>query len=105
VTSARALTAADLGLDGTDAIVQGTMRVKGGRALVKVDYLGSEKGLGTAGLKAFGRLKEAAKAEGATSLRIETSPIIESSGRLRTILGKQGFQSRPNGTMFYEGGL
>jgi RHS repeat-associated protein len=105
VTSSRALSAADLGLEGTDAIVQGTFRIKAGRALVKVDYLGSETGLGRAGLGAWSKLQKAARAEGATSIRVETSPVIEMTGKLQRILSKLGFQSRPNGTMFYEGGL
>ncbi|XYI04238.1 RHS repeat domain-containing protein [Sorangium sp. So ce1128] len=105
VTISRALTQADFGFEGTDADIQGTFRVKDGRALVKVDYLGSANGVGRLGPRAWSRLQDAARAEGATSIRVETTPVIEQTGRLTKILSKLGFQSRPNGTMFYEGGL
>ncbi len=99
----RALTAADMGLAGTDAIVEGTMSVKNGQAIAKVAYLGSPGGLGSAGLRVFGALKNAARAEGATGLRIETTRIIEPTGRLQPLLKALGFQLRTNGTMFFEG--
>lgn len=105
VTTSRALVAADLGLEGTDAIVQGTIRIKDGRALVKVAYLGSPTGLGRAGRSVLPSLRATAAAEGATALRIETTPIIESTGRLLKVLEKMGFQQRANGSMFFEGAL
>ncbi len=101
----RALTAADLGLEGTDAIVEGTFRMSSGRAIVKVDYLGSPTGLGRAGLRAWSSLQNTARQAGASSLRVETTPIIEQTGQLQRILLRLGFQGRANGTMFFERGL
>ncbi len=105
MTSSRALTQSDFGLEGTDAEIQGTIRVKDGRALVKVEYLGSAQGLGRLGPRAWSRLHPAARTEGATSIRVETTPVIEHTGRRMRVLSKLGFRSRPNGTMFYEGQL
>jgi hypothetical protein len=69
-----------------------------------VRYLGKpEQGLGAGLLGARKALGTAAKAEGASTLRIETSRVIEGSGRLAPILERAGFRVRPNGTMFWEG--
>jgi hypothetical protein len=53
----------------------------------------------------FRSLKDTARAEGATVLRVETTRIIEPTGRLRVILERLGFAARRNGTMYFEGGL
>jgi RHS repeat-associated protein len=102
----RALTAADLGL-AEDAIVEGTFALRGGRVTATIDYLGSENGLGRGLLGARESLAEAAREAGATSLRIETTPIIEESGRLLRILSnpRSGFTVRGNLTAFWEGSI
>ena len=99
----RPLVAADLGVPES-AVVKGTFSLKAGKATAKIDYLGAaDDGLGRSLLDARKSLNEVAKAEGASSLRIETSPIIEETGRLRGILLKKGFQERSNATMYWEG--
>jgi len=50
-------------------------------------------------------LGDVARAEGATVLRIETSPLIEATGRLGPGLERRGFQPRGNGSMWWEGAL
>jgi RHS repeat-associated protein len=102
----RALVAADLGLEGTTAIVEGTFAIKKGQAIVKVSYLGDpSKKLLKHVFTVLDKLKEAARAEGATSLRIETTPVIEETGFLRKFLTRSGFASRTNGTMFFTSDL
>ncbi|MDI1433322.1 FG-GAP-like repeat-containing protein [Polyangium sorediatum] len=101
----RRLTQEDLGLGGTDAEVQGSIRVKDGRALVKIDYIGSMDGVGMKAARVFPSLKKMAREYGASSIRVETTPIIEITGNLKKLLERMGFAQRSNGTMFYEGGL
>jgi hypothetical protein len=101
----RPLTAADLGL-AENAIVEGTLALRGGKATAVVKYLGAPpEGFGLGVARARGALANVAKSDGAISLRIETSRIIEPSGRLGPLLERFGFQQRPNGTMWWEGGL
>lgn len=101
----RALTNADLGV-AENAFVEGTFAVRGGKATAYIKYLGKpEEGIGRGLLGARNSLKTVARTEGATALRIETSSVIEKTGRLREILGRAGFGSRPNGTMWWEGGI
>ncbi|XYH97990.1 RHS repeat-associated core domain-containing protein [Sorangium sp. So ce1128] len=101
----RALSPADLGL-AENAIVEGTFAVNGEKATAYVRYLGKPaEGLGSGLLGARKALVAAAKGEGASVLRIETSRVIEETGRLAPILEKAGFGVRPNGTMFWEGTL
>jgi RHS repeat-associated protein len=102
----RPLIPADLGLEGTDAIVEGTFRLKAGQAVIKVAYLGSPgKQLAAHARAIIPRLKDLARAQGATSMRIETSYIIEMTGGLDRLLVRLGFQARNNGTMFLESAL
>jgi hypothetical protein len=104
-TAKRALEAADLGLDEAKAIVQGTFGVKGGKATAYIKYLGEAQpgaGIGRGLLEAKNNLKSLARSEGAGSLRIETTRVIEESGRLERVLQRAGFQTRPNGTMWFE---
>jgi hypothetical protein len=101
----RPLVSEDLGLVA-NAVVEGTFAVRGGKATAYVQYLGRPPaGLGRGLLGARRSLGLVAKEEGATMLRIETSPIIEETGRLRDILQKAGFGERPNGTMWWQGEL
>jgi RHS repeat-associated protein len=100
-TLVRALAAADLGLaEGT--IVEGTLSVNSGKATAYIKYLGNPDGVGRGLLGARAALARAARAEGANVLRIETSRIIEQSGKLGPILQRAGFASRANGTMWWE---
>jgi hypothetical protein len=100
----RPLTHGDLGLPES-AIVQGTFAVRGGKATAYVQYLGAPEDLGRHLLGARTSLVNAARAEGASKLRIETTPVIEITGRLRRILLGRGFEERPNATMFWEGAV
>ncbi|AUX38810.1 uncharacterized protein SOCE26_001880 [Sorangium cellulosum] len=101
----RALTPADLGL-GENTIVEGTFAINGAKATAYVRYLGKPpEGLGSGLLRARKALGAAAKEEGASILQIETSRVIEETGRLAPILERAGFGVRPNGTMFWEGAL
>ena len=47
-------------------------------------------------------LKATARAEGATTLRIQTSRIVEATGRLGPVLERMGFQSYGQGRFFLE---
>ena len=101
----RSLTPEDLGINSAANVV-GKIKIKNGKMTVKTDYIAKPKGKGGIGAKGLGAkqaLMNAAKNAGAKTLRIETSPIIESSGRLGKALGRRGFQARSNGTMFWEG--
>jgi RHS repeat-associated protein len=104
--TSRPLTAADLGLKD-DAIVHGTFSVRGDKATAYVQYLGKGSDeLGMVSVNASrNSLKGVARAEGAGVLRIETSPLIEESGRLGPGLARRGFQPRGNGSMWWEGEL
>ena len=105
LAGSRALTPADMGMADT-ATVQGSFSWKGSKATAKVDYIGApEGGLGSSLLGARGSLRAAARQEGATMLRIETSRIIEDTGRLQQVLLRAGFQQRSNGTMWWQGNL
>jgi hypothetical protein len=102
----RALTPADLGLDGTSAIVDGSVRVKNGTAIVQIDFLGRGAGsLGGKALNVLPSLKKTARELGAGRLRIETTRIIEKTGSLNRILDMLGFGTRKNGTRFFETSL
>jgi len=104
-TFSRPLTAGDLGL-ADDAVVEGTFALRGSKATAYVQYLGKPpEGLGASLLGARNSLSAAARADGATTLRIETSPVIEKTTTLRKGLLRKGFAERPNGTMWWEGGL
>jgi RHS repeat-associated protein len=100
--TSRPLTAADLGLpEGT--VVDGTFALRDGKATATIKYLGAPpEGLGLGLARARGALSKLAQGEGATTLRIETSRIIEPSGRLAPLLQRFGFQMRTNGTMWME---
>ena len=99
----RSLNPADLGL-AENAIVEGTFGVRGAKATAYIKYLGApEEGLGRGLVGARSALRKAAGAEQATVLRIETSPVIEQTGRLADILRRAGFGARPNGTAWWEG--
>lgn len=104
VGALRALTKADVGLAGTTARVFGKLSVRNGKATVKIDKL--DKVFGTrvkAGPKCIiDAMKQTARDAGATRLRIETSPIIEQSGRVNRILGKLNFGQRNTGPRFLE---
>ena len=98
----RNLTADDLGLPkGTDVV--GKVTSKNGKTTIKVDYIGSDKGLGKTLIKSRSKMKQIANDAGSKTLRIETSPVI--NPKLGKALGRAGFQARANGTMFLETGL
>jgi RHS repeat-associated protein len=102
----RPLTAADMGVvEGAD--VKGTFAVRDGKATAYIEYLGKpENGSLAAGmLGARKTLKIAAREAGARTLRIESTRVIELTGRLLKIMEKAGFQARPDGTMWWEGSL
>lgn len=86
--------------------MNGTFSVRGDKATAFVGYLGrGSEGLGSGLAGARGSLGNAAREAGASTLRIETSPIIEASGRLERGLTRAGFEARANGTMWWEGAL
>jgi hypothetical protein len=102
-TFARELLPADLGL-GEDAQFIGRISgIKGGVADVAVDWVGGE--MGNSGMAALARIKDIARAEGATSIRIQTSRVVETTGVLRRWLASRGFQAMEDGAMRYEGPL
>lgn len=50
-------------------------------------------------------MKDGARGMGASTLRIETTRIVESTGRLSRILDRMGFGIRRNGSRFFETSL
>jgi RHS repeat-associated protein len=101
----RALTAADLGL-AEGAVVEGSFSVRAGKATAYIKYLGKPPaGLARGLLGIRTNLANAARAAGADTLRIETSPIIEETGRLADVLEKVGFEFRANGTAWWEAAI
>jgi RHS repeat-associated protein len=79
---ARALTAADMGIQGTVRQLKGTFSVRNGVARVSIDALSADINNPFQVIK---NLSEAAKAEGAEYLRIEAQ-VSEAAGRLRAVL-------------------
>ncbi|MEZ4263992.1 MAG: hypothetical protein R3B36_33170 [Polyangiaceae bacterium] len=98
----RALTAADLGVNES-TVVQGAVLGACRKGDRYIRYLGG--GLGRELLELRNGLAKTARAHGAQTLRIETSRIIEETGRLQPILERAGFELRSNGTMWWERAL
>jgi len=102
-TFARELVPADLGLGEEAQFIGRIAGEQGGVANVAVDWVGGE--MGNSGMAALARLKDIARDEGAASIRIQTSRVVEITGVLRKWLTSRGFQSLEDGTMLYEGPL
>lgn len=95
-----------LSLDASFARTIGKPRVKGDKMITDVDWVGSlAKGSFLSG-KALDSLKAVARERGAKRIWINTTQIVEKSGRLSHILHilqrRFGFRSMGGGRLFLE---